>query len=76
MNIQDVVHARNPAFKISPLLVDRSGEQEIPDGMPAWGTWLSWESKAEQICCGRFRVREGDEAVPKVAHRRDPKLLS
>jgi hypothetical protein len=70
------MHARNATLEVAPLLVDCGGEHEIADGVPAWCAWLSWEAKAQKIGCGGLCVREGDEAVPQVAHGRDPKLLS
>ena len=69
------MHARNATLKVSPLLMDRSGEQEIANGVPACCARLSWESKAQKIGRCRLRVREGDEAVPQVAHGRNPELL-
>jgi hypothetical protein len=75
-NIQNAMHTFNATLEVSPLLVDRGGEQEISDGVPARCAWLSWESKAQKISRRRFRVREGDETVPQVAYRRNSELLA
>jgi hypothetical protein len=75
-NIENAMHARNATLEISPLLVDRSGEQEIANGVPACCARLSWESKAQKIGCGGLCVRESDKAVPQVAHGWNPELLA
>jgi hypothetical protein len=70
------MHARNTTLEISPLLMDCGREQEIADGVPPWCARFSGEAKAQKIGRGGLCVREGDEAVPQVAHGWNPKLLS
>jgi hypothetical protein len=70
------MHARNTTLEISPLLVDRSGEQEIANGVPACCARLSGEAKAQKIGCGGLCVRESDKAVPQVTHGWNPELLA
>jgi hypothetical protein len=70
------MHARNATLKVSPLLVDCGGEQEVSDGVPPWCARLSGEAKAQKIGCCGLCVREGDKAVPEVAHGRDTELLA
>jgi hypothetical protein len=70
------MHARNATLKVAPLLVDRSGEPEIANGVPACCARLSWESKAQKIGCGGLCVRESDKAVPQVADGWDAELLT
>jgi hypothetical protein len=68
--------ARHTPLKVSPLLVDRRGKEEIANGVPAWCARLSWKSKAQQICCRGLGVRKGNEAVSQVTDGRDTELPS
>jgi hypothetical protein len=55
-NIQNAMDAGNAALKVSPLLVDRCGEQEVADSVSPWSTWLRWESKTQKISRGGLCV--------------------
>ena len=70
------MHACHAPLKISPLLVDRSGEQQIANRVPPRGARLCWESEAQEIRCGRFRIGEGNKTVAQVTNGRNPELLS
>jgi hypothetical protein len=51
-NIEDAMHACHAPLKISPLLVNRSGEQKIANCVPPGSARLCWESEAQEIRCG------------------------
>jgi hypothetical protein len=70
------MHACDAPLKVSPLLVDRSGEQKIANRVPPRRARLSGESEAQEIRCSRFRVREGNKTVAQVTNRWNPELLS
>jgi hypothetical protein len=70
------MHTGHATLQVSPLLVDCCGEQEVSDGVAPWRARFRRESKAQEISRGRLSVREGNETIPKVAHRWDPELLA